>query len=461
MNIDAMIAACEQQIAGLLGQRSGQTEQLQTLRAQLESGDVSVTAESVDAIVAARSAVDEQLEVVRARLAELNDEKVRDDAAAELARQFGAPAHRSPVTVTSEPEPYRRNGATSYFRDLWFANQHGRRDSIERLVRNDRIVTDKLNERGLTTTDGAGGEFVPPLWMVDEYEKLARAGRVCADRVRKIPLPGGTDSISLPKVSTGTSVAAQGTQNTAVSDTDMASTSTTAAVETLAGKQVVALQLVEQSPINIDEVVLGDLAAAHAVEVDKFVLAANSTNKKGVLNATGINAITFTSGSPTFPLIWPKIIDSQLQVNQGRLLAAQEVWMNPRRWAWFQALLDSSNRPYVSDSLASAIPLAAQTNGSVAEGFAGTIRGLALPVFIDANIPTNLGGGTNEDRIITIRPADVTLFESGVKAQSFGETKADQLSVVFRLYSYCAVMAERAPKAISVISGTGLATPTF
>lgn len=461
MDINALIAACEQQITGLLGQRSAHTTSLQELRAKLEAGDASVTAEGVDEVVAARDAIDGQLETARARLTELNDEKVRDDAAAELARQFGAPAHRSPVTVTREPEPYERNGATSYFRDLWFANQHGRRESIERLVRNDRIVVDKLNERGLTTVDGAGGEFVPPLWMVDEYEKLARAGRVCADRVRKIPLPGGTDSISLPKVSTGTSVAAQGTQNTAVSDTDMASTSTTAAVETLAGKQVVALQLVEQSPINIDEIVLGDLAAAHAVEVDKFVLTANGTNKKGVLNATGINAITYTDGTPTFPEIWPKIVDSQLQVNMGRLLPATEVWMHPRRWAWFQALLDSSNRPYVSDSLAAAIPLAAQSEGSVAEGFAGTIRGLALPIFIDANIPANLGAGTNEDRIVTIRPADITLFESGVKAQSFGETKADQLSVVFRLYSYCAVMAERAPKAVSVVAGTGLVTPTF
>lgn len=32
---------------------------------------------------------------------------------------------------------------------------------------------------------------------------------------------------------------------------------------------------------------------------------------------------------------------------------------------------------------------------------------------------------------------------------------------MFRLYAYAAVMSERSPKSISVISGTGLIQPTF
>ena len=34
-----------------------------------------------------------------------------------------------------------------------------------------------------------------------------------------------------------------------------------------------------------------------------------------------------------------------------------------------------------------------------------------LPVYVDTAIPTNLGTGTNEDRIIVTRPADHILFE--------------------------------------------------
>ena len=49
----------------------------------------------------------------------------------------------------------------------------------------------------------------------------------------------------------------------------------------------------------------------------------------------------------------------------------------------------------MSDALATALPLLGITDGNVPEGFAGTLRGLALPVYLDANIPVNLGAGTN------------------------------------------------------------------
>ena len=45
--------------------------------------------------------------------------------------------------------------------------------------------------------------------------------------------------------------------------------------------------------------------------------------------------------------------------------------------------------------------------------------------------------------------------------KAFRETKADQLSVLIRFYNYVALHSARYPKAISVIAGTGLVTPTF
>jgi hypothetical protein len=58
-----------------------------------------------------------------------------------------------------------------------------------------------VESRALSTTDGAGGDFVPPLWMVNEYVELARTGRPTADRVRNESLPTGTDQINVPKLS--------------------------------------------------------------------------------------------------------------------------------------------------------------------------------------------------------------------------------------------------------------------
>jgi len=95
----------------------------------------------------------------------------------------------------------------------------------------------------------------------------------------------------------------------------------------------------------------------------------------------------------------------------------------------------------------------------LSEGFVGTWHG--LPVFLDPNIPTNLGASTNEDRIITLRSTDTIFFEGTPQAEAFRETKADQLSVLLRFYNYVALHASRYPKSISVIAGTGLVTPTF
>jgi HK97 family phage major capsid protein len=296
---------------------------------------------------------------------------------------------------------------------------------------------------------------------MDEIIALARAGRVVADRIRHEPLPAGTDSISIPKVVTGTTVAEQAPNGT-FSETDMTSGSATSLVTTEGGTQTVPIQLVEQSPLNIDTLVLGDLAAALAQAIDVFVLTNNAANKRGILNVTGINAITYTDASPTFPELWPKLVDASRQVGKNRLLPATEVWMHGDRWAWLQAQLDANGRPYISDTLATALPLLGLTEGgTVPQGLAGTIRGLNLPVFVDPNIPVNLGAGTNEDRIITARASDVVLYESTPRAEAFRETLAKNGQVVFRIYEYLALMSERAPKAVSVISGTGLVAPTF
>ena len=451
MTLEELIKRARTDLAALLADRNSKTETLTALR----SADTLDEA-TVEAAIAARDALDPKIAAGTARLEELEAELLRDQAAAELASRFHmvAPEQRAGVTVTSEPEVYIRGGKASYFKDLYRAKLHGDRDAVDRLARNDKAV----QSRAIGTADGGIGEFVPPAWITDEYEAFARAGRVTADLLRKETLPGGTDSISLPIVTGGSSVGAQ-TQGNAASETDMTSGSTTAAVETMAGLQTSNLQLVEQSPFNIDSIVLGDLAADHASKVSQFVINNNVANKRGLLNVSGINAVTFTSGSPTFPLLWPKLIDAQLQVHSGRFLPATHILMHPRRWAWLQSQLDSAGRPYASADID--FPLLSTVNGSVPEGFAGQIRGAALPVFLDPNVPTNLGAGTNEDRIIVFRPADSVLFESAPQAEVFRETKSKELQVVFRLYNYIALLNARAPKSISAIAGTGLVTPSF
>lgn len=457
MTLDQLLASARESLSTLLAERASRTTAIATMRDQLGT-DAAITESSVTEVISARDALDPQIEAATARVAELEGELARDNVAAELAARI-TPTRVSGVTVGAEPETYRRGGEHSYFRDLWMSQTYGRRDATERLVRNDAEVFAVRAADGVTGTDGAIGEFVPPIWLVNEFEKLARPGRVIADQIRNQPLPGGTDSISLPLV-TGGSSAAEQTQGSAFSQTDLTSSSTTAAVTTLGGIQRASIQLVEQSPINIESVILQDLAAEYAKVLDTFVINNNAANKRGLLNVTGINAVTYTDASPTVPEIWPKIVDAKRQIHKGRYLPATHVFMHPDRWAWFEAALDANNRPYVSDDLASAIPLLGATDGNVPEGLAGKIRGLNLPVFLDPNIPTTLGGGT-EDRIIFTRSPDITLYEGAIRSEAFRETEAKTGQIVFRVYTYAALMSARAPKSISVISGTGVVAPTF
>jgi hypothetical protein len=62
-----------------------------------------------------------------------------------------------------------------------------------------------------------------------------------------------------------------------------------------------------------------------------------------------------------------------------------------------------------------------------------------------------------------VRREECFLWEdpSGPYLETFRDVGSGNLTVRFRLHNYWAQLHERRPAAISVISGTGLAAPTF
>jgi HK97 family phage major capsid protein len=396
------------------------------------------------------------------RIEEVAERERREARVAELRARVlaGAPS----VGRDSIVGPYRPDGP-GFFRDL-IAARRGDLGAAERLHEHQVRVTRALIDRGemqvrdISRTDGAGGEFVPPLWLMDEYAALARASRVTADLVRRLPLPEGTDSISVPRVTGGASVAAQA-DNQAVSETDMTTGSVTAPVTTIAGQQDASLQLVEQSPAGMDRIIFADLLAAYAAELDRQVITGNGTapNHRGILNVSGINAVTYTDTSPTVGELYPKLADAISRIATNRYAPAEAIVMHPRRWAWITAALDSQGRPLVTPSAGAASAPVAVSTAPTAEGAVGTMHGLR--VYLDANIPTNLGAGTNEDVIIVLRASDLLLFESALRIRVLQEVLSGTLAVRFQLYAYSAFMAGRYPAAISTVGGTGLVVPAL
>ena len=88
------------------------------------------------------------------------------------------------------------------------------------------------------------------------------------------------------------------------------------------------------------------------------------------------------------------------------------------------------------------------------EGCVGTSCGCY--VLIDDNIPTNLGAGTDEDRIIVCRPADMVYAQSTPNVVFDESGTATALDVTFACYAYAAFTAGRYPGGVAIISGTGL-----
>lgn len=401
------------------------------------------------------------------RLPELRDQVIADHQA-NAARQVLGMAAMPNVRVTREPLTYEKHSNNSWFRDVARALEPSIRDeqSADRLKRHakeyDTLVAEASPEQraNMNRTDGTGGEFVPPLWLMNQYLPIARAGRVTAELCRKLPLPAGTDSINLPSIATGSTVAMQTSDGAAASNTDMTTSSVSAGVKTAAGQQVIALQLLDQSPVNMDEIIFADLLADHAMKVDVQVIKGTGANGQvtGITIASSTNSITYTDASPTVPEMYPKAGSALNEIHTNRFLAAQAWVMHPRRWWWMCISLDSSNRPLVVPNAQGPANSFAGFGDVRAEGSVGTFLG--LPVYVDANIPTDLGAGT-EDTIIAARFDDLYLYEGPIRTRTLFETDAGTLQVRFQLYSYLAFMPHRYPKSISKIGGTGLIAPTF
>lgn len=461
----------EELLKRLIAKRAKANQELETLQEQRKAITDLVESEAREDLDADEDAEfrarTEEIGKKQAEIAAL-DERITE-MSAELERsgklsESAAAVRRAQAKVTSvkEARAYDKGNGKSYFADLMKV-QRGMDDTGaagERLRRHAVDVANEPEYRDLTRTDGAGGYFVPPAWLVSSYIELARAGRAYANVVTSQPLPGGTDSINIPKVSTGTSTAIQTADNQPVSETDLADTYVSAGVKTIAGQQDVAIQLLDQSPVNFDEIVFRDLIADYATKLDLQVISGSngSGQVKGVRSASGITTITATSGSDNVSLLYSKIADGVQRVHTSRYLAPSVIVMHPRRWAFFLAAVDSNKRPLVVPSGPGQNAIATHA-GVLSEQVVGQMHG--LPVVTDPNMPTTLGTGTNEDVIHVLRAEDLLLFESGIRTRVLPDVGSGTLTVRLQVYGYIAFTAERFPQSVVEIGGTALAAPTF
>jgi HK97 family phage major capsid protein len=368
----------------------------------------------------------------------------------------------TPLQIQDRPvaETYNRGGQFSFFGDMLTAATRQDRDAVERLNANQAA-----QNRAVTTVTGAGGQFAPPQWLVEDYIALARPGRVTADLFNKSELPQGQSSINLPKVASGTTVGVTATQNTQISNTDITTTSVSSGITTISGEQVISLEMMYQGGTRMDQVILSDLALASAQKLETQVLSGAGTGGelRGLDNAGG-TAVAFTTTTPALTSttaansFYQALVKATNSISTGRFLPANAIVCHPRRWAWVSTQLDTTNRPIVPASGAGGSYNSAGSIESVAaSGRVGTLAG--LPVYTSASITTTAGAGTNQDVVYVLRTDDMYLWESPLQLETFAATYANQNALLVRALEFAACIPDRYVKSISTIGGTGLVDP--
>ena len=414
------------------------TETRDGLVAEVEAALASedVTPEVLDAVTDKQA----EIEKVDERIATVKAAEARSAALAESRKEAGVKTFGGAV-VTREEMTYDKAGRNSFVRDMINAQLRNDASSWERLNRHQQEVA--VETRDISRTDGAGGDFVPPI----------------------MALPAGTDSINIPAITTGTLAAFQSADNTATTTRDMVSSTVTAPVRTVSGYENVSIQLVEQSPLagGLDRLVFGDLMADYALQVNTAALANNDGSSAGAIKGLLYSAnaglpVTWTETTPTGVNGLKAIAQGISSVVTNRYKAPEGIIMHPSTWYWFLSQVDGSNRPLVVP--VSPASQAFNANGTATTagapaGLVGTIHG--VPVYIDATMSKVYN--TNQSPIIVGKFSDSYLFESGVKTRVLPDVLSANLTVRFQVYGYLA-LAHRYAKSAAAISGTGAVAPS-
>ena len=409
--------------------------------AQAEARELSPEqdAEIVSALEEVRS-LDEQI-------ATHSELEKRSAEAAELRKEKKFDAAVAPAVVKSEARTYSAHAETSFIADAYAAQFNNDYAAKERLARH--MNEEKVERRDVTSANFAG--LVVPQFLTDLAAPFARAGRPTADAARKHELPAAGLTISISKVTTGSSVAEQ-TEGAAVSETNMDDTKLDISVKTFAGQQNVSRQALERGT-GIDSLVMADLVSAYHTALDAAVVAE--------IKVGNGNTVTYTDASPSVAELYPKILDAVQKIQTSFFAGPNVIVMHPRRLAFILAAVDSTNRPLALPQSNNPMNTVATGAGSVVYGNSGyTIAG--LPVVTDANVTTTDNG--DQDAIYIGSTQELHLWEQGSGEPMmlrFEQPKGAELDVQMVVYGYSAFTVRRYPKAWAEIIGTGLAAPTF
>jgi hypothetical protein len=373
-------------------------------------------------------------------------------------RAADAPAPTAPrVEVGEMRDPvYHERSEHSFFVDKVRAGAQGDHEAMQRLNQMRAFNEQELKKRDLYDNATDGAEALVPIYLQDRFEQYRTNIAVAANLTNRQALPALGDSITVPYQTGAASVAAltQATPLTAISETDAQFTTDSVNVVEVAGVQDISLLLVERGTLGVGlDVVIGNhLAELLAQDEDQRVLA-EVDSEAGV-------AVTYTATTGTLAEIYAKLADAAQQIISGNKVPPNAILCHERRFFKWAAELDENNRPLMVPMSVAQNPLAVGGGEIKPAGFTGyAIHG--IPVYIDSNVTTTNGAGTNEDIVYVCDWKQQYTWSSPVMVEFDRSPMFKNSGLTVRARRYMATMAGHRDDAFGRITGTGLATPSF
>ena len=397
-----------------------------------------------------------EIEKLDERIEQISDLEIRKAKAAELAASVDGQTvekrSAAPARVISEEATYHERSGNDFLADAIAAEFGGSYEARERITRYQRETMEK---RDSGTTNFAG--LVVPQYLVSSFAQLRRAGRPTLDISTNQALPAQGMTLNIGRLTTGVTSYVQASENSAPTESSPDDTLLTVNVNTVASMFDLSKQAILRGT-GVETQLLGDAVRSYQTKVDGLALngSGSSGEHRGILNTSGINATTYTDASPTWAEFFPKLVAAITNISTNFYGGATHIVAHPSIIGCWLRALDTTNRPQFGNTAGNPMNAAATFDRPAYD--MGGLQILGLPVIADANMPTNLGTGTDESAVIVGDFSESYIWEDNGGSPLYVRFEQPDGNIAIRtvVFGFSAYTAGKYPTAFSAITGTGL-----
>jgi len=325
----------------------------------------------------------------------------------------------------------------------------GRQDAIERLAKGSGV-----EGKAMTEGVGAQGGYLVQKVIERQIIDTRELDNVLRPLCSKLNVTA--TEIELNQITLGTTAGWVAELAEKPEATALTLATVTASVFTAAGLATISNQLLADSNPAVDALVTRDLAKRLiALEETAFLAGTGTGQPLGILNTPGLSTKSFTVTDVSADNgLLDTILDAiaQVQTDYGQ---PGTILMHPRTWTTI--LKDkNANGVYTYGSPSNATISSVQDPRTVYTGPTRTLWG--VPVVLSNRMPTNLGSGTNESRVIVGDFSEALILDrQGITVDESPHVYFTSNQTVFRAEERVGFTAARQPRAFCVVGGAGLA----